>query len=141
MCPKCKCEVRVIAFIEQQPVIRKILSRPDHWKTHLVGAKHKRAVSNHDPPVTKHAAYQNFKCSLSGCVSVYQVDFLHMQYVLPTNRLTHKYPKPILSIQKRMFLSFPFILQMSKTYTQHPKKDVLILYPSRRDYTEEEVIR
>ncbi|MBU4035598.1 MAG: hypothetical protein KKA35_04120 [Proteobacteria bacterium] len=37
----------MIAFIEQQPAIKKILTHLGLWKTH-----------NHDPPVTKNAAYQ-----------------------------------------------------------------------------------
>jgi len=47
ICPKCQGEMRVIAFIEQQPVIRKILIHPGLWKTH-----------NHDPPVHTETAYE-----------------------------------------------------------------------------------
>ena len=47
ICPKCKGEMKVIAFIEQQPVIRKILTHLGLWKTR-----------NHDPPTANNAAYQ-----------------------------------------------------------------------------------
>ena len=39
VCPKCNDEMRVIAFIEQPLVIKKILKHLDIWDTH-----------NHDPP-------------------------------------------------------------------------------------------
>ena len=39
LCPKCHGAMRVIAFIEEQPVIKKILSHLGLWQTH-----------NHDPP-------------------------------------------------------------------------------------------
>ena len=47
ICPKCKGEMKVIAFIEQQSVIRKMLTHLGIWKTR-----------NHDPPATNNAAYQ-----------------------------------------------------------------------------------
>jgi len=47
VCPKCKGEMRVIAFIEQQPVIRKILTHLGLWQTH-----------NHDPPARMESPYQ-----------------------------------------------------------------------------------
>jgi hypothetical protein len=45
--PKYKGEMKLIAFIKQQPVIRKILTPLGLWKTR-----------NHDPPSTNNTAYQ-----------------------------------------------------------------------------------
>ncbi|MBR9979875.1 MAG: hypothetical protein KFF50_02485 [Desulfatitalea sp.] len=39
LCPKCHGAMRITAFIEEQPVIRKILSHLGLWETR-----------NHDPP-------------------------------------------------------------------------------------------
>lgn len=39
LCPKCQGVMRIIAFIEEQPVIEKILSHLGLWQLH-----------NHDPP-------------------------------------------------------------------------------------------
>ena len=40
ICPKCRGEMRIIAFIEDEAVIKKILKHLGLWKTR-----------NHDPPV------------------------------------------------------------------------------------------
>ena len=43
--------MRIIAFIEDEVVIKKILNHLGLWETSLVRAKRNRVVSNHDPPL------------------------------------------------------------------------------------------
>jgi len=43
-CPKCQGTMKIISFIEEPDVIRKILTHLDLWETR-----------NHDPPPAKHA--------------------------------------------------------------------------------------
>ena len=42
--------MRIIAFIEEQPVIRKIWSHLGLWEIRPVGRSATREDSNHDPP-------------------------------------------------------------------------------------------
>jgi hypothetical protein len=50
ICPKCQGGMRIIAFIEDDQAIKKILKHLGLWETRLVRAKAMRVASNHDPP-------------------------------------------------------------------------------------------
>jgi hypothetical protein len=54
LCPKCQGKMRIISFIEDGQIIRKILAHLGLWETRLMKAK-RSVASNHDPPVIKDA--------------------------------------------------------------------------------------
>ncbi len=50
LCPKCQGPMKVISFIEDDALIKKILVHLGLWETRPVGRSAARVASNHDPP-------------------------------------------------------------------------------------------
>jgi hypothetical protein len=57
--------MRVIALIEDQQVIKTILSHLGLWETQLVGRSATRVDSNHDPPQTVEKPVPAFETDLT----------------------------------------------------------------------------